>query len=141
MGKKEKILFVCRYNQSRSQIARALLEKLDKEKRYEADCAGVIEAKGSKDIKNALKKIFREYDLEYKEKKLLSRSLLENFDRIIIVADDVPKSLFDPENEKGTKVEKWSVKDGHKYGNITKKKRLEKVYQDIENKVGKFLKN
>ncbi|MFB6246856.1 MAG: hypothetical protein ABEI74_04685 [Candidatus Pacearchaeota archaeon] len=57
------------------------------------------------------------------------------------MADDVPESLFGPEKEKGTKVEKWDVKDGHKYGEMPKKERLERVYQDIENKVENFLNN
>ncbi|MFB6246857.1 MAG: hypothetical protein ABEI74_04690 [Candidatus Pacearchaeota archaeon] len=72
MKRKEKILFVCRHNQSRSQIARALFDEFDKRNYYEVDCAGVIEPKGSKEVKDALKEIFRELTCNTKRKSFLA---------------------------------------------------------------------
>ncbi len=136
---KKRILFVCRFNQTRSQMARELFEKLNKNKNIEADSVGIIRAWGSKDLKKSQDYVFKKYGLKKKKSKQLDTRLVSKQDIIIIVADDVPTSVFNPQKNEGTRVIKWRIKDDHKYKDKTRRERLEKVYLDIEKRIKKLV--
>jgi protein-tyrosine-phosphatase len=135
----KKILFVCKFNQTRSQMARGLFEKLNKNKNLKVDSAGIIKANGSKDLMEDLNYVFKKHNLKRKKSKQLSKELLNKQDIIIVVADDVPVSLFSSQKSQGIKIIKWVTKDGHKHTAKTRKERLEKVYLEIEKRVKKLL--
>jgi len=137
---KENILFVCKFNQTRSQIARDLFQKLNKNKKIKVDSAGVIKAECSKDLMSDLNFIFKKHNLKKKKSKQLSKKILNKQNTIIIVADDVPLSLFNSQKAQGIKIVKWRTKDGHKYKEKTRRERLERVYLDIEKKINKLIK-
>lgn len=102
-----KILFVCRANVGRSQMAEELFNKycLDK---GEADSAGtkVFEREGEIIKNNPLKdNLIRcmkeeEIDLSKKTLKQITREMCDKFDKIIIMAepDTIPKWLSKKEN-------------------------------------------
>lgn len=98
------ILFVCKYNRFRSQIAKAYFNKINKNKSIKADSAGIIYDKPTNKKQKATAKKF---GIILKDKpKLLNLNLLKDQDLIVITADDVPKMLF---NKK--KVLIWKIPD------------------------------
>lgn len=141
MVNKKRILFICRFNITRSQMARSLFEKFNKHKNIEADSAGIIRAWESNRLKKAQKFVFEKYDIRKKKPKQLDTKLLAKQDIIVIVADDVPTSLFNAQKKSGIKVIKIQIKDGHKYKDKTRRERLEKVYLDIEKRIKKLVRS
>jgi len=139
-NKKLNILFVCRYNNTRSQIAKELFKRFYKTKSVYVDSAGVIGAKPSKDLKKALNFIFNKHNLRYNKPKILTKELLFKQNIIILVAEDVPSSLFFPQKKQGIKVIKLNVKDGHRYREKNREERLERVYLDLELKIKNLVK-
>jgi len=49
--------------------------------------------------------------------------------------------IFSSQIKNGIKVIKWDIKDGWKYKEHTRIERLEKVYEDIEKRMKKFVLN
>ena len=139
MSDKIRVLFVCKFNQTRSQIARAVFKKLNKNKNIKVDSAGIIKPTIGRDFKKDLKILFKKNKLKYKKLKRLSKKLLSKQDYIIIVADDVPPSLFSTQKKYGIKVIRLKVKDGHKYKGKNRLENLEKVYLNIEKEIKKLI--
>lgn len=113
MKKVENILFVCKYNRFRSKVAEAYFKRIDKKIGVKVKSAGIIEVNKPLDVferrRNVyLKKTFG-FSLKAKSVSVSIKSLLWA-DKIIIVADDVPKVLFNSVKWKD-KVEIWSVPD------------------------------
>lgn len=138
LGNKMKILFVCKYNQTRSQIAREIFDKLNKNVKIKTDSAGIIDPNTSGKDLISERNLFKKYGLKYRKRKQLNNNLLYDQDMIIVVADDVPLNIFSSQKKKGIKIVRWSVKDGYKYKG-TKKEKIEKIYSDINRKVEKFV--
>lgn len=139
MVKRQNILFVCKFNQTRSQIARALFQKLNKNKDFKTDCVGIIYGKQSRELKNAHNFIFKKHKIKPIKFKFLSKELLNKQTHIIVVADDVPLILFNSQRKSGIKVTHWKARDGHKYKDKTRRQRLERVYQNIHKKIKRFI--
>lgn len=135
----KRILFVCKFNHTRSQIARALFEKFNKNNEIIADSMGVIRAKESFGLKFCQKELFKKYHIKKNKPKYLDKEILNQQKWIVIMADDVPSSLFNSQKKKGIKVIKLKIKDGHKYNAKTRKERLERVYLDIEKRIKKLI--
>jgi protein-tyrosine-phosphatase len=133
-----KILFVCKYNRFRSRVAEAAFKKLNKNKKITAESAGLI--KGHYPLSELQVRLARKFGLNINGKpKGVSAEKLDNADKIIIVADDVPKIIFNyPSYIK--KVEVWNVKDEW-FGNIKNNestikeiiKRVESLVKLLEN--------
>jgi protein-tyrosine-phosphatase len=138
---KKKILFVCKFNNTRSQISAFLFNKLNKNKEWIADSAGVIGGRASPETLKNLSILKKNHKMKFTKKKTLTQNLLFSSDRIIIVAEDVPIELFSSQIKHGIKVVKWNVKDGWRYKDKSQIERLEKVYQDLEKRIKKFIKN
>tara|TARA_Y100000031_G_scaffold141161_1_gene169425 strand:+ start:1483 stop:1917 length:435 start_codon:yes stop_codon:yes gene_type:complete len=136
--KERKILFVCKFNQTRSQIAQALFNKLNQKSFVKAYSAGVIKPEISRDLNKNLRKLFKKYSLKYGKPKQLSKKFLNKQEMIIVVADDVPLLLFNSQKKNGISIVKWKVKDGWKYLQKTRFERLEQVYFDIEKRIKKL---
>ena len=105
----EKVLFVCKYNVLRSKIGEAYLKKVRKD--IEVRSAGVI-AGGSELYENE-KRILKSEGFVFSiGSNCLSKSLIDWADKIIIVADNVPKKIFEDKNsENSKKVIVWEIKD------------------------------
>src|SRR3989344_4347445 len=116
MVKKINILFVCRHNLFRSQIANAFFKKLNKNKKYQSESAGIIKW-SKKDLVNDKdyeieKKISRRHGINInKPSKCVTSSLLKKTDILIIVADDVSNKIFNNEKSFNGKLIVWKASD------------------------------
>ena len=136
--KRINILFVCKHNVFRSKIAENFFNKLNKNKKYVAESAGVIKW-NKKDLVEdkayqAEKKITRKFGIKMTVgSRGLSSSLLKKTYLVIVVADDVSPSIFKDKSFKG-KVIVWKTPDV-KSLDINKEKIALKSIKYIENKV------
>lgn len=104
-----KIIFVCKYNRFRSRIAEAYFKKINKNKSISVESAGVLE--GFLPLDPYQIEIAKEFGISIIGKpRTMSMDLLKNQDLIIIVANDVPKSIFSYKWYKD-KVVKWNIPD------------------------------
>ena len=144
--KKKRILFVCKHNLFRSQVAKIFFNRLNKNKKYVVDSAGLIkfnkkDLKGDDDVTYKIeKKILKEQGINLKgNSKGLSGSMLKRTDILIIVADDVPPSIFKKTGYFKGKIIIWKAKDTK-----PKDKRNEKIALNsvkfIEKKVKELVK-
>jgi len=124
------ILFVCKHNRFRSKLAEGIFNKLDIGKKFKVKSAGII--KGYPVAKEVMK-ISKEKGIKVnRETNCFREEYLRWADIIIIVADNVPKNLF---NHK--KVVVWKIKDT----NQENEKGIEDRYNKIEKLVEKFYKS
>ncbi|MBU2612785.1 MAG: hypothetical protein KKB62_03635 [Nanoarchaeota archaeon] len=137
------ILFVCRHNVFRSQIAQEFFKRLNKNKNYKAESAGLISYK-KEDYKNNKnykieKSEAKKLGLRFNKKsKSLNSSLLKKTDILVVVANDIPISMFDNEVAFRGKIVLWKIPDIRK-----KDKNPRKVIRNsvllIEKKVKEFV--
>ena len=133
-----KVLFVCRGNVGRSQMAEVLFNKLSKHKSYSAGIK-VNEKEGQK-IKDLLSASLviesmkdEGIDVSNNLRKQLKPEMLNKFDKIIVMAEPevIPDYLINKDH-----VEFWTVKDPKGMD----KKEHEKVVKQIKNLVRDFIK-
>jgi len=126
------ILFICKYNRFRSQVALAYFKKVSKNKKVRADSAGLFM---DRPIAGIVKKLGKKYGFDVKGKpKQVSTKLLKWQDIIVIVANNVPKNLF--KNWKKRKIIVWKIPDASQR-DIPK---IEKSMKMIMNKVDSLVK-
>ncbi len=120
-----KILFICKHNRFRGKIAEACFKKINKNKKIKVASAGVF--KGIPVAKTVIN-IGKELGIKINKKTIgLREEYLNEFDIIVIVADNVPISLF-----KGAKkIMKWNISDSSQ----NDKKSIEKIMKEIFKKV------
>ena len=103
---KMKILFICKYNRFRSQIAETYFRKINRDKTIKSYSAGIII--GTPIAKN-VKDIGKKFGLKINGKpKSIREKLLKEIDLLIIVANNVPEQLFET---KTRKLIKWNIPD------------------------------
>ncbi len=106
---KEHILFVCRYNRFRSVLAEAFFNKYNKDKSIIAKSAAPIRGKP---LGENVKKLAKEFKVKIKDKPHGLTSKIMKWQNItVIVADNVPKDLFNKNKIYGKKVIHWHIKD------------------------------
>ncbi|MBU3924151.1 MAG: hypothetical protein KJ592_04490 [Nanoarchaeota archaeon] len=132
------ITFICAYNMTRSQISEYLFNKLNKNKKWKAISAGVFGGKYVED--KTLNKVGKKYGFKQKIPKALDRHLLSKQSIIVLVADDIPISLFSVYKKRGIKVLHWKIKDCWKRKSKNKEEAMEEIYLDIEKKIKSFVK-
>ena len=149
--KMKNILFVCKYNRFRSKVAESIFNKLNKNKQMKARSAGIIRgSKITKEILDSSNKMG--YTIKGKPAGI-NTDLLIWQDTIIIVANDVPASLFADNKKYGKKLVVWKIPDvkeldrkPHPKGyskthqsffdvNSSKNKARQRIIKMIENKV------
>lgn len=108
-NKKINILFVCKYNRFRSRVAEAYFKKINKNKNIKAKSAGVI--KGNP-VSGLSVKTAKKFGLNIKgETKGLTTKILELQSITVIVADDVPASIFCNNKRYCKKTIVWKIAD------------------------------
>ncbi|NQV13040.1 MAG: hypothetical protein HQ530_01935 [Parcubacteria group bacterium] len=129
------ILFVCKYNRFRSQIAEAFFNKLNKDKDVTARSAGIF--KGLP-IDPIVFTYAEKYGIKLNgEPKTISVNLIRNQDLIIIIADDVPKSLF-TENIKFKRITiVWKITDIEE----SDQEGVGLIFNSIQERVKDFIEN
>lgn len=101
------ILFVCKWNRFRSRVAEAYFKKTNKDKSIKVKSAGVFQ--GSYTNKDQIAGA-KEFGLDIAGKPWsITSKLLQWQDITIIVADDVPQSLFDTKYKK--ELIEWKIPD------------------------------
>lgn len=115
MGKRKKmnILFVCKFNRFRSRVAEAYFRKINKDRKIKVSSAGIFI--GKRHLMPIVNKTISEFKLKLRgEPKAISTEFLIKQDRIIIVADDVPRNLFNSSHVTG-KIDVWKISDVHEH--------------------------
>lgn len=128
------ILFICKFNRFRSQIAEAYFNKINKNKKIKAKSAGLIKcfSLDKTEIKTA-KKLGIDID---KKSDGLSSKLLIWSDVVVIVANDVPVEIFERKEKGHRKIIVWKIKDA----DDDNPKEIEKIINEIKKKVEKLVK-
>ena len=130
-----KILFVCKYNRFRSQIAEQFFKKYNKDKNISARSTGIF--KGLYPLDKTESNSAKEFGIEIKkEPEAISIEVLRNIDVVVIVANDVPKELFLYEGRYLQEVEKWEIPDNFD-GN---QDRIKRIIRKIELNVKDLIK-
>lgn len=128
-----KILFICKYNRFRSKVAESVFNKLNKNRKNTVKSAGIIIGRP---INSNTFKISKNigYILRGKPSGLTSNLLIWQ-EMIIIVADNVPASLFKDNYKYGKKLLVWKISDA----NSNNKKEVEDRIHKIELRVKKLV--
>ena len=125
----------------RSQVSKAYFNKINRNKNIKADSAGVIE--GYLPLNEQQVSVARKLGIKLKgNPKGLSINLIKKQNLIIIVADDVPKSLFNCKEYidfKTTKIIKWKVTDVFN-DDIDFKEKIKEIIENIIKKVNILVK-
>ncbi len=130
----KKILFICKFNRFRSRIAEAYLKKINPTAKVRS--AGII--RGTPLNENQIN-IAKEFGLniEGKPRGLTSNMLIWQ-DITIIVANDVPREIFNNElYEKETRV--WNIPDTESDKNEEIRKIVKSIISEVD-KINKELK-
>ncbi len=128
-----KILFVCKYNRFRSRIAEAIFNKLNENPKNKAKSAGIIIGTTlDKKQVSAANKIG--ININGKPQGISSK-LLDWQNIIVIVANDVPTSIFKNNSKYGKHIIVWNIPDTK----TDKKDEIKKVIKLIDIKVRKFV--
>ena len=103
------VLFVCKFNRYRSNVALALFKKYNKNLNIEAKASGII--KGPP-ILEQMQRVAREFNVKLtKVPENLTEEIYNWADLVVLVGEEIPISLFD--NIEGTPREaiQWKLKD------------------------------
>jgi protein-tyrosine-phosphatase len=120
----------------RSRIAEAYFNKINKNKKIKAQSAGIIKGVVSNSTNKFQFKIAKKLGINVTGKpKGLSVEFLKKMDLVIVVANDIPKSLFDYEKYNG-KIIFWDIKDVR----AKKPKKIETTIKQIIKKVDSLVK-
>lgn len=126
------ILFVCKYNRFRSKVAEAYFNKIAKGSKHKAKSAGIIKGRL---IEKVRKQVVKKHGIQIKgESRTLDVPLLLWQDVIVIVADDVPPSIFKGSKKFGKKVIVWRIPDCPK----PKKEYTDIIIKKIKKRVKAF---
>jgi protein-tyrosine-phosphatase len=137
-----KILFICKYNAFRSRIAEEYFKKINKNPKIKAISRGLL--MGGKPDKEAVeipKELLGINIIKRKPLPVKIQELVEA-DLIVVVANDIPKRIFDYQliNLK-KKLVIWKIKDEQKRNKknikkitLTIKKRIDKLNQKLNKK-------
>ena len=130
------ILFVCKYNRFRSQVAEQFFKKYNKSKNIKVRSAGIF--KGNYPLYPPQVESAKKFGININKKpETITMPLLTNSDLIVIVADDVPKEIFLYEGKYLQEVIVWKIPDNFD-GN---EKKLKDIIKNIELKVEKLIRD
>lgn len=130
-----KILFVCKHNRFRSRVAENYFKRINKNKSIEVSSAGLLQ--GFLPLGENQVKIAKGFGINILGKpRAMSMDLLKNQDKIIVVADDIPKSILTYKWYKN-KVSYWKIPD---VKNGDEKEKIRKIIKQIIGKVDKLAK-
>lgn len=135
-----KILFICKWNRFRSKFAEAYFNRINKNKKVKVNSVGVLEVNipmKQIEIKRNMW-IKKEFGIVLNEKsKGINVKDLDEANKIIIVADDIPFSIFKTKKRWEEKLIVWKIKDG----NVDDKKKINKIVNTIKRNVESLVKS
>jgi len=122
------ILFVCKYNRFRSRVAESYFNKVNKN--ISVSSAGIFIGRS---ISPRMKAEVKKYGIIISgTPRAISSKLLSETDMVIIVADDVPKSLFKFNGKYPQRVIKWSIKDSRSSDKLAVDITVRKIINNID---------
>jgi len=130
--KKTKILFICKHNVFRSRVAEEYFKKVNRNKNVEAISRGLIMG-GNNDIaQREIPKDLLGIDIAKRKPMSLTIPELMKADLIIIVANDVPKIIFNYKrfSIKG-KLTIWKIPDEQRMN----RKNIKNIVLKIKNEI------
>jgi protein-tyrosine-phosphatase len=129
------ILFICRHNRFRSKIAESYFKKINKNKDIKISSSGVIA--GDYPLDKLEVSIAKKFGINMTGKpRPTTTKLLQQQDIVVLVADDVPKALFNYDFIKN-KIINWKITDEH-HNNIN---HINSIIRQIMGKVEELNKN
>ena len=137
-----KIIFICKHNVFRSRIAEEYFKKINPNKKIEVISRGIVIGGHSDREQREIPKKLLGVDIDQRKPVPLNKRDLETSDLIIVVANDVPRRIFDYQSMFiQDKVIIWKIKDEQRQNkrNINRivlaiKKRVEKLNRRLNRK-------
>jgi protein-tyrosine-phosphatase len=136
-----KILFICKHNVFRSRIAEEYFKKINCNKKIEVISRGIVMGGHSDKEQRGIPKQLLGVDIDNRTPIPLTKKDLETSDLIIVVANDVPRRIFDYQSMYiQDKVRIWKIKDEQKQNKknikittLKIKDRVDKLNRELEN--------
>ena len=131
-----KILFVCKYNAFRSRVAEEYFRKINKNRNVHVlGSRGFIMGGHSDKVQQEVSKKILGININERNPRPITIQYLKEADKIIVVANDIPKIMFNYWNAPiMKKVVVWKIKDEQKRN----KKNISKIVLAIKRKVDKL---
>jgi protein-tyrosine-phosphatase len=130
-----KILFVCKYNAFRSRVAEEYFNKVNRNKRIQTFSRGIILGGDSDPQQRNISKRLLGVNIAKRKPIIMSIKDMKEADLIIVVANDVPKIIFNYSNAPiMKKVRIWKIRDEQKQN----KKNINRIVLSIKRKVDKL---
>jgi protein-tyrosine-phosphatase len=132
------ILFICKYNAFRSRFAESYFNKLNKNKSIKVISRGFIMNARSDSIQRGIAKKFNG-NIDIGKSKSIKLNELIEADLIIVVANDIPKIMFNYSLKPiSKKVVVWRIKDEQKKNEKNIIKIVKKIQKKVEKLIGKL---
>jgi len=126
------ILFICKYNAFRSRIAEEYFRKLNKNPKIKTASRGIIMGGDSDSVQRRISKKLLGVNIAERKPMPLQLQELVKADLIIVVADDIPKIIFNYQRVPLLKkITIWSIKDEQKKN----KNNIKNIALQIKSKV------
>jgi protein-tyrosine-phosphatase len=131
-----KILFICKYNAFRSRVAEEYFRKINKNRNVHVlGSRGLIMGGFSDKAQQEVSKKILGININERTPRPLTIKDMKEADKIIVVANDIPKIIFNYWNAPiMKKVVIWKIKDEQKRN----KKNIRKIVLAIKRKVDKL---
>jgi protein-tyrosine-phosphatase len=127
-----KLLFICKYNAFRSRIAEEYFKKINKNKKIEVISRGfIMDGRADKEQVKLAKSLLG-IKIAKRNPLPVTLKVLEDADLIVIVANDIPKIMFNYKS--GSLIKKviiWKIKD-EQYRN---KRNIKKIVLEIKRRI------
>ena len=107
-----KVLFVCKYNAFRSRVAEEYFKKINTDKRIRVVSRGIIMGGDSDSVQRKISESLLGINIAKRKPLPLIYQDMRDSDLIIVVADDIPRIVFNyplPSIQK--KIVMWKIKD------------------------------
>ena len=127
-----KILFICKYNAFRSRIAEEYFNKINRNPKIKTISRGLIMGGNSDKEQREISRKLLGINIAKRNSLPVKKSELKEADLIIVAADDVPRIIFNYNNNILQRKERiWKIKDEQKRN----KENIKKIALLIKNKV------
>lgn len=127
-----KLLFICRHNRFRSKVAEAIFSKLNKNPKIKFESAGIIIDEGRPYVAENVKIILEQFGYRVKNEfsKQITSNKINNYDFIVIVADNVDREFF-KDSYKG-KIVQWKISDCDENDLNGIRKRIKQIEENVK---------
>ena len=136
-----KLIFICKHNVFRSRVAEEYFKKINGNPRIKVTSGGLIMGGNSDMMQRGVSRSLLGVDIATKGPKPLILPEMRKADMITVVADDVPKIIFNYQKKLEPKIVIWKIKDEQimRRKNVIRavsliKKKVESLVKDLENR-------